>query len=85
MNCEPFVHQLEHIEEQIKKLIEERWFTKDIKTCNFTNFKTVHTIENVIKNGIITIKMTSNDQNKILKKENLLVKQDHQNLTQLKK
>lgn len=24
--------------------------------CNFTNFKTVHTIENVIKNGIITIK-----------------------------
>ena len=29
--------------------------------------------------------MTSNDQNKFLKKENLLVKQDHQNLTQLKK
>ena len=53
--------------------------------CNFTNFKTVHTIENIIKNGIITIKMTSNDQNKFLKKENLLVKQDHQNLTQLKK
>ena len=40
-----------------KKADRKKMIYKGYKNiCNFTNFKTVHTIENVIKNGIITIK-----------------------------
>ena len=50
-----------------KKSIEERCSTKNIKIYDFTKFRTICAFDNAIKNDIITMYMTNNEQNQLAK------------------
>ena len=49
-----------------KKLIEVRWFTKDIKTYDFREFKTIRAFGHDITTDIIDIPMENDEQNKLI-------------------
>ena len=62
------MNKLERIQEEEKKVIEVKWFAKDIvKQYDFRKIKTICTFGNDIKNKFINILMANNEQNHLAK------------------
>ena len=61
-------NEIKRIEEQEKKVNRNKMFYKTTnKTYDFRKFKTIRTFGNEIKNNVINLDMTNNEQNELLK------------------
>ena len=62
------INEIKRIEEQEKKVNRNKMFYKTTnKTYDFRKFKTIRTFGNEIKNNVINLDMTNNEQNELLK------------------
>ena len=62
------INEIKRIEEQEKKVNRNKMFYKTTnKTSDFRKFKTIRTFGNEIKNNVINLDMTNNEQNELLK------------------